>query len=292
MLMIPNSSKDSIKSAAKEFGISFNKEFLYLNKLKRLTEEKNVNYYWLGFLMADGCFSLSGNSNLVVKISIKDEQHLKILADYLNVNIHYQTTNNFGSYKCANSCSIAVRDKINAEILIKRFKLYYRKTENPPDLSCLNSMEKFLSFFVGFIDGDGCITANGNLANMIRIQCHKNWISNFEFFSLNLKKYFNIDSKSYIDSDGYARFVVYSFNQLKKIKINLLDLNIPFLKRKWDKIDELKNDVFKINEHKEEFIKLYTIDGWTLQAISKYFKCSLTPLFRFKKELNLKRNKI
>ena len=27
MLMIPNSSKDSIKSAAKEFGISFNKEF-------------------------------------------------------------------------------------------------------------------------------------------------------------------------------------------------------------------------------------------------------------------------
>ena len=69
-------------------------------------------------------------------------------------------------------------------------------------------------------------------------------------------------------------------------------MNIPFLKRKWDKIDELKNDVFKINEHKEEFIKLYTIDGWTLQAISKYFKCSLTPLFRFKKELNLKRNKI
>ena len=285
-----NSTPNSIKSAAKRFKIKYDKNFGCFNKLKPLLEENNFNYYWSGFCMADGNFSLTGNSNLRVKISVKDEDHLKILANYLNVNIKYRDNINYNEHKCMNSCEISIGDSINAKKIIDLFDINQNKTINPPNLNCLNTKEKFLSFLCGFIDGDGSICQNNNLASMIRIQCHVNWLKNLEFFSENLKKYLNINSRSYVDKQGYARFVIFSFNQLKKLKIEILKLEVPFLNRKWSKIDEMSKDIFKSNDHVEKFKYLYEIEGKTLVEISQIFQCSISPILRLKKKLKSKRN--
>ena len=153
--LIPNASIESIKSAARRFGIKYDTQLNYKNKLKPLLAETNFNYYWIGFIMADGSWNLTGNTNLSIKISNTDKDHLAILSNYLKVKLHTGHTQNFDKYTCNDNCYINVSDSINTFVIFDKFKLKPRKTENPPDLRCLNTKEKFLSFFIGFVDGDG-----------------------------------------------------------------------------------------------------------------------------------------
>lgn len=289
MSLIPGASKESVKSAAREFGIKYDKKFSYHHKLKPLLEETNFNYYWLGFLMADGSFSVGGHSNLTCKISIQDQDHLTILANYLNVNVSNQKAAYYDNYKCNPSCSISISDSQNIIPIMNKFNITKRKTENPPNLNCLNSKEKFLSFFIGFIDGDGCITQNNkNVANMMRIQCHGNWLNNFKEISEKLYFYCQIKSTFYIDNHGYAKFLIYRFNNLKKLKLELLNLTVPYLSRKWNKIDHFRADDFYIDENEKLFLQ-YWNENLTLNEIASKFNCSLTPVHKMKKKLNLKK---
>lgn len=287
LLLISGSTKDSIITASRRFGVKYDKNFSFKNKLAPLLEENNFNYYWYGFLMADGHFSLSGNSNIKVKISVKDEDHLKILANYLKVNINHSKTNDYGNYKCSDSCIISVADSKNIITLFEKLKIKSQKTYNPPDFSFLNTKDKFLSFLAGFIDGDGCITKRLETANMIRIQCHYSWLNNLNFFSINLKKYLNIDSKSFIDNQGFSKFVLHSFNQLKKLKIELIKLDIPMLKRKWDIINHEKEYIFRKNEHIKEIVCMLD-EKYSVNDIAQKFNCSIYPIHKIKKELKNK----
>ena len=65
---------------------------------------------------------------------------------------------------------------------------------------------------------------------------------------------------------------------------------MPFLNRKWSKIDEMSKDIFKSNDHVEKFKYLYEIEGKTLVEISQIFQCSISPILRLKKKLKSKRN--
>jgi len=214
----------SIKGKAKLLNIKKVDGFKFKKKIHKLLEDTNEKYYWLGFILADGHFSK--NLELKITLSIKDDEHLIKLSNFLEYdNIKYNKSKQF--------VYLSVRDSNTISLLKDMYSIDTNKTKNPCDISSINSKDKFMSFFIGFFDGDGCVLKNRkNIPNGIRIQIYNTWIHNLQVFSNRLNEYLDIDSRSYIDSQGYARFVIFKKSSLKKIKEEAIRLRIPFLNRK------------------------------------------------------------
>jgi len=249
----PNENKDflcqklgikrkTLKAAAQRFNVkSLQDKNLY--KLKKLLKDDCLNYYWYGFIMADGHIGSGGY--LRVSLSSIDFEHLKKLGNYLNVKIIIKKIETYG--KSREYCYFSCKDIVFGNKLKEKLKIKENKTYNPPNLEWLDEDWKFLSFFCGFIDGDGMIQKHKNgLANMIRISCHKNWLPNMEWFSNELFKRFNIISKTGFTSRGYCYLTIYRFEQLKFLKLKFLKLDLPFMERKWMKIDECRTCNYEI----------------------------------------------
>ena len=226
----------TLKAAAQTFRVkSLQDKNLY--KLQKLLDDNFLNYYWYGFIMADG--HIGNGGYLRFGLSMIDYEHLKKLGDYLNVEIRIYKSKSYGKQR--EYCSFACKDVVNGNKLKEKLNIKEVKTYNPPNLNWLDEDWKFLSFFCGLIDGDGMIQqTNDRLANMIRISCHASWLLNMEWFSNELLKRFNIKSKTGLTSRGCSYLTIYKFEQLKFLKLKFLELNLPFMKRKWNKIDERK----------------------------------------------------
>lgn len=229
-------SRKTLKSAAYRFKIKRNPSLKYLEKVKPLTYNTPFVWYWLGFIMADGC--IDDNGYLRISLAETDKEHLEILSDFLNINLRKYKGYSYGKYKSKDGYLISVRDIINCTRIRNMFKITGIKTYNACSLKCLNSKDKLLPFLAGFIDGDGCITQNkstGN-ANMLRIQCHKFWMSNLEFLANETEKYLGIKMRVYLDKQEYVKLMLTKNKELKILKDELLNYKIPLMKRKWDKI--------------------------------------------------------
>lgn len=227
-------SKKTVLSRAERYG-----------DLSPLISGTPISYYWLGYLMADGWFDHKKKA-IMAWASVKDLEHLELYAFYVkaktrkeNEQIKPITSLCFDSdYK--EIYSVRVRHKEVVEKLIEQFKLVPKKTYNPPDLSSIFKKDDlFLSFLVGFIDGDGTISSQPKSHNLsIRIQIHKSWFSNLELIETQLYKTLNIKQirkLTRIKNDtaflNLARYeVVYRLYQ------RVLALNLPWLERKWLKI--------------------------------------------------------
>jgi len=233
--LFPSIKWNSIKEMARRLGL---KRIIEYRKgdLSPLLKENNVAYYWMGFIMADGWISKEGQ--LVVGLSKKDKCHLEKLAKLLKTNINTiecEETEFFGKkYKREKPVRIAVQDKVLGLKLKNKMNISIRKTYNPPDLSFLNTNNKFFSFLAGFIDGDGSFSKN-KYNVYFRIECHKNWIKNFKYIKKRIDNCILNDikikklEKSVLLSSGNNLF-------LNKLKNYILKLNIPIMERKWEKI--------------------------------------------------------
>lgn len=229
-------SRKALQMAARRFNVIRDSKLKYLEKIKPLTENTPFVWYWLGFIMADG--NINDNAYLRISLVDTDKEHLKILADFLNVKLCKYKGTMYGKYKSKDGYLIRVRDIINCPKIKDMFEITGPKTYNACSLKCLNEKDKLLPFFAGFIDGDGCITQNkmsGN-ANMLRIQCHKSWMLNLEFLASEVERYLDIQIKVYLDTQGYVKLTLNKNKELKKLKNELLTYKIPLMKRKWDKI--------------------------------------------------------
>lgn len=224
----PDRSYLSLKGKAQHLKIHKNKSILSHNKLSILLEERNEIYYWLGFLMADGHFSKLNDVKLTV--AKKDLNHLKKFANLINANISNCRETRYNNY-ISKSYSLAVRDVNTVSSLKVKYSINSNKTKNPCDISKFNTYEKFLSWFAGFFDGDGCVLKNSNGSiSGLRIQIYHTWIYNLEFICEQIKSYLKVDSRAYIDSQGYARWVC--FRNAKIIMHAIQILNIPIMERK------------------------------------------------------------
>lgn len=227
-------SYQALKSAAKRFNVKRSKDVILKNKLEPLLTQNNFNSYWLGFIMADGHFS--NRNELKISVSTLDFGHLKILGDFLNVNINKNKAQVYGKYIANESCMLSVMDVKTLPLLKEFFNVSSNKTYNSINISKLQK-KHYLSFLCGFIDGDGCITqSKTGKVNMLRIQCHSSWIDILMIFSTYLTQTFNFNPKVKIDKQGYANFAMYRNKEILTLKEEMLKLKIPYLKRKWDKI--------------------------------------------------------
>ncbi len=190
--------------------------------------------YWWGFIMADG--HLSEKGELTISLSSKDTSHLEKLATHLNTKVTLRKYINSYSEQQSESCTLKIQDKIFGEKWLSILNIDSPKTYTPPDLSVFLTLQNFIYFFIGFIDGDGCIWKSKGWPNM-RIECHENWLNTFDVFAIKLKEFYDIDCKVFKNTRGTANLTINTKKDLKILKSYIN--NTEFLERKWSKLNTL-----------------------------------------------------
>jgi len=247
--------------------------------LSVLLEETNLAYYWLGFILADGC--ISNNKRLGIGLSTKDNNHLIKLTDILNCeNPKFRKTSN--GY---DSCGFSLQDTHNIPKFCKKFDIKPAKTFNPPNIEIFKKMsdELFLSFLCGYIDGDGCIKYQFKRKDVtITIHVHSSWLLVLKYIETRLFSILSINNKcsnSGVWKDGYAYLKICDNTIIRQLKKIVIKLNIPLLERKWDKIDlALKNIHEKVENRFIKILKLKN-EGYSIGAISEILNITYNTVY-------------
>jgi len=201
--------------------------------LSALLEDNYLSYYWIGFILADG--SISKKNELKISVSLKDENHLKKLQEFLKIKeIHYLKTTNGYNYVSIHGLDTEVMKEF-----CKKFSTGNNKTYNPANINWITDEKLMLSLIAGFIDGDGCIDNQfGRPDFKLRIKCHNSWlpvlVEFIKFIYMN-EAFEPVQPK--INKSGYAELTVTNTVILKNLKKKILNLKLPIMNRKWEIID-------------------------------------------------------
>lgn len=224
----PDRKYSSLMLKATELGVKSKIKRKRKGSLGFLDNLTDSSCYWWGFIMADGHISKKGE--LIITLNKKDQAHLQKLAKHLNR--YLSTKDRF--------CTLRIQDKSFGEKWLTELKIDGPKTYFPPDLSIFLTKERFISFFIGLVDGDGCIWHTndweGNPWPMLRIELHKNWRNLLDLISEKLKEFYDIESTVRVTKRGTAKIDITKKQALKTLKSYVKG---EFLERKWSKLDIL-----------------------------------------------------
>lgn len=204
--------------------------------LSRLLEDEPISFYWIGFLLADGC--IKGNKRLTLTLSIKAEDHLLQFCNYIDTHIRYSTSNGFGgNFKVV---STSKQDPILVPKIMNKFGFITNKTYNPPEWKNYTFTDDLLfSLFLGFFDGDGNIQKRIDKGYFGRIKNHHSWTNNIVVMRNFLVDHLNVLTKQYpkLNSQGYI-FWSLTADMLNKMKTKAKILSLPILETKWKIVGE------------------------------------------------------
>ena len=280
-----NRTWNSIKLKAIKLKLKRSNDFIRKSAMVNFLDGTNKSYYWLGFLLADGHFDFN-NKRIILKLSDKDIDHIKEYGKFINThNIIHNINKNYVSVTTQN---IELFDRITN--LIKLYEQH--KTIKPNNFSTLEyTKEQMLSLIIGFIDGDGCILKQtGREDCLLQIHVHKNWFDNIRFIEDFIYNYFGMSKNKIltrIGNDGYTRLIITNNKILKKLKNELLTLDLTYLSRKWDLIDESfisNKEQIKIDR---ETIKNLFLNGLKATDIIKRNNFTKSLVYSTIKSLNL-----
>lgn len=201
--------------------------------LSNILKDTVEAYYWVGFILADGC--LSKKNSLKISLSSKDKCHLEKLQKFLNIeNISEKTTNKGYGY-----VSIGGMDTKVVKTFCEKFKTGPNKTYFPPDIEWIENDNLMLAMIAGIIDGDGYIGKQSNRLDFnLRIKCHRSWLpilKNINDFIYKEESFNSVEPK--LTTEGYALLSISNTVVLKNLKRKVKNLKIPLLNRKWNIID-------------------------------------------------------
>lgn len=183
--------------------------------------------------MADG--HLSKDKSLIISLSSADKIHLEKFASYINYPVKMKSYVNSFNGKMSEACYIQAYDTKLVSKWLDRFNIKSAKTYTPPDLKFFLEPEKLIYFFIGFIDGDGCIWVSKNWPQM-RIEVHNNWLNTLQLIAEKLKEFYDIDCKVKQSKKSAAKLEI---NTKKDLCILLKYIKaVDYLERKWEKLTE------------------------------------------------------
>lgn len=185
--------------------------------------------YWAGYIASDGCIKYSKRNihgQLSFHINKRDEGQLILLKKFLGANnpiYHYSD----------NSIELSINKIKNIAFdLKKQFNITQRKslTLIPPNIFGKNA----LAFIIGYLDGDGCITSNGDklAVNFRGTKKILYWIKK-HFDNLYIGKHYCVANPVF--SSGYWSYTV-SRGRARRILNILKKIHVPKMNRKWNKI--------------------------------------------------------
>jgi hypothetical protein len=127
------------------------------NNWTLLDQKESLYYYWLGWMVTDGCimhrFREGRNRGIIVALTMhrNDEHILDFFRDQIRPDAKYAINGN------CSMLSLALPRRYANELA--KFGLVQRKTINLKVTNTLKSMPKeaFLQYLVGIIEGDGCV---------------------------------------------------------------------------------------------------------------------------------------
>ena len=257
-VLFPNRNKTQLMNRAQYLGlkceISRNRNsdlsFLELNSLT-----PNSAYWW-GYIMADGHIS---KNSIMISSSYKDVYHLNKLSEKLKSNLKVRNyintfTNSESISVCTSASDIKKVSKWREMLDISNSA----KTYFPPNLSIFEDL--FIYFFIGFVDGDGCIWNQSY--PVLKIEIHNTWLETLKYFEKQLIKYGIKSTKVKIGKKNTAILTINNRNDL--INISRYCNKIDYLERKWN----IVLNCVKIHEHYRRVVTdLYS--GKTYESISK-----------------------
>ena len=188
-------------------------------------------FYWLGFMYADGNISKEGN-RIEMRLSIKDIEHLEKFKKFLNLSTEIRTGKTNGN----EFCHLSVRNKhlwntlnklgcVPQKSLILKF----------PNLSLFKNKENILHFIRGYVDGDGCLTIYKD-NNKDRTQLS---IIGTEHFLNTINQLFNnkgyLRNKSTNNYNNLAFELKFSDVPSRKLARYLYENATIYLERKYEK---------------------------------------------------------
>lgn len=211
------------------------KKDYYKSKLNKLLNDSLESFYWVGFLLADGYFS---EKYIVLNIANIDRTHLEKYSKFIESKTAItEVLQTCGYSKGKIYVSITNGGKKIIAELRRKFDIHHKKSTNPPNFSKYNFSEiQFLSLFIGFIDGDGCIHDRGRKGKTIQIKLHASWNNNLEFLNSYTHNFFQIPITTTVKTKEYSILSFYKKELLKKLKDFTIKHNLPVLDRKWSKL--------------------------------------------------------
>ena len=228
--------------------LKFHHNSLKNHKIEKLLNDTNESYYFIGLLMADGYFT---ERSIFFSQTINDGDLVDNFAKYIESNkiniekgkgemlINGKKT--FGNdKKLINATDINIIPQ-----LLDKFDIQYErnkktKTYYPPNIKIFDNMidEFFISYFIGFIDGDGCISKSIRNGNTITIRVHKNWFGVLYNWKKRIEQIYgvNLSLKSLKLENDTVNLRIYNKKILIELKNFIKEKKIKVSNRKWDRI--------------------------------------------------------
>jgi hypothetical protein len=203
-----------------------------------LLEETPEAYYWMGFLLADGSFDKSGRVH--ISLSEKDKNQVVKFAQFLNTDKIDIKTRKTNYSEASTTYKVSCLSTYYGPQIKSKFDLRLNKTENPPDLATVlldKPKALVLAIILGFIDGDGYIAEmNKGKNNQLKIEIHKNWLSNLIWIEKYIYTIFNETNplSAKINARGYATLCITRTSIIKAL--DSYSKCLPRLERKWQKV--------------------------------------------------------
>lgn len=238
--------------------------------LKILLDDSYESFYWMGFILADGCFY---KNRLKIGLSPKDKYHLEKFVKYISLK------NPIIEKKI--NVSIQIKDSVTSPMICEKFNINPAKTYNPPLTISKYNIDFQYCLLAGFIDGDGCIQKQYNRYDYkLSIKNHANWINILEEFNELIDGTKNFTR---INNSGYAILLISNSEILKNLKKRIESYNLPIMKRKWDIIDyNYQSSVKKSNELKN-LVLIELKNGMKPKEIKIKYGISYPNISRIKK---------
>lgn len=201
-----------------------------------MLDDSPESWYWAGYLMADGYIDFNTYRLSFVQGG-QDKEQVKRFAKFIECpNVHL-----YKSHGCL-SRSVAAQDKTIVPRIINKFGFTKRKTYCPCNLSWVDRTQDglFVSFVVGFIDGDGNIRKQTKRSDcIISIKLYSSWKDNLQKIINRLSYIIKVNpNKVIINNQGYASVNITNSVIIKFLKTKVNEFKIPALKRKWGLVDE------------------------------------------------------
>ena len=195
------------------------------------TEEQ---FYWLGFMYADGNISKEGN-RIEMRLSLKDIDHLEKFRKFLQLTTEIRT----GETNGIKFCHLSVRNKhlwnvlnmlgcVPQKSLILTF----------PNLKLFKNKANILHFIRGYVDGDGCLTIykdDNNLRTRLSMVGTESFLNSINHLFSNKGYIRNKSSENYTNQAFELKF---SDIPSRKLARYLYENATIYLDRKYEKFLE------------------------------------------------------
>jgi len=248
-------------------------------KCKKLLDKSDESFYWLGYLASDGSFKLDKVGKISrISLRVNDLESIKSFKNFLNVDNKVA--------KDGKSFGITVMDRSTCQKLIDLYSISNNKTYNPMIVRNLTE-DQFISYIIGFIDGDGSIKLQtGRKTPKIVIKCHSSWLPEFLYWHSQLELYTGeLMAPPKINNAGYCSWNIGSLIVIKYLKLKSRKLLLPCLNRKWSVINLRIINTSNCRELTRRFLRVIIPklknDGLNYKQISNLLKIQPTRVYQY-----------